>query len=173
MPPGSSQVSVDIATSTPLKRTQRRFFSNAEVFSSIEQLLEAKRQGTTSDNGLKKTTRWMCESKWSRIKADYKDIFPLRSYSGTGYDPEPFILKAEPQIWAELDKKWPERLKWRISPFPWFEKIRELQAFFGGLNPDDIQDNIEEVTRGDIDNDTIEDDPFIGVSPSYTEGSGS
>ncbi|RKF77001.1 hypothetical protein GcM3_075020 [Golovinomyces cichoracearum] len=46
-------------------------------------------------------------------------------------------------------------------------------AFFGGLNPDDIQDNIEEVTRGDIDNDTIEDDPFIGISLSYTEGSGS
>ncbi|TQS34210.1 hypothetical protein Golomagni_05415 [Golovinomyces magnicellulatus] len=27
--------------------------------------------------------------------------------------------------------------------------------------------------QDDIDNDTIEDDPFIGVSPSYTEGFGS
>ncbi|RKF84190.1 hypothetical protein GcM1_141002 [Golovinomyces cichoracearum] len=45
------------------------------------------------------------------------------------------------------------------------------------LNPDDIQDDIEDVagvfTRDDIDNDTIEENPFIGVSPSYTEGTGS
>ncbi|TQS39216.1 hypothetical protein Golomagni_00262 [Golovinomyces magnicellulatus] len=45
--------------------------------------------------------------------------------------------------------------------------------FFDGLNPDDIEDVTGHVARDDIDNNTIEDDPFIGVSPSFTKGSGS
>ncbi|RKF53961.1 hypothetical protein GcC1_216033 [Golovinomyces cichoracearum] len=76
-----------------------------------------------------------------------------------------YILKAESQIWAELGKKWPEKLKKCIVPFPWFEKIRELYG--DGC----CQANI--AFWDDIDKNTVEDDPFIWVSPSYAGGSGS
>ncbi|RKF76033.1 hypothetical protein GcM1_230074 [Golovinomyces cichoracearum] len=104
MPPGSPQESVIIPTSTPLKRAQRSSYSIAEIFSIIEQLLQTKLQGNTSDNVFKKTV-------WH----NYKHILPLRSNFGIGYDPE-------------LSKKWPEKLKRCITHFHWFEKIRELQG---------------------------------------------
>jgi hypothetical protein len=111
---------MDPATPTPNKRTRstkNATWSNEEVSQLVEQLLEAKNLGQTSENGfksavwakiassfedpLKKANR-ICELKWARIKKDYKYVKFLRELSGFGWDEETGLLTAEPQVWADI-----------------------------------------------------------------------
>jgi hypothetical protein len=67
-----------------------------DLDSLVQQLLQAKVDGNASENGLNSTV-WgaiaadprnrearVCESKWSRMNADYKQVKFLRECSGLG-----------------------------------------------------------------------------------------
>jgi hypothetical protein len=84
----------------------------------LEQLKTAKDEENTSENGFKSTV-WagiaasytdplkvprVCESKWSRLKKDYKQVKFLREASGFGWDEVNHLPTAEPEVWAEIQK---------------------------------------------------------------------
>jgi hypothetical protein len=106
-------------TPAPRARSNRSNWTNQEISQLIELLQEAKSNGQTSDNGFKaavwngiaasfsdplKNEKRACESKWARLKKDYKDVKFLRELSGFGWDEETGLLSAEPQVWAEVSK---------------------------------------------------------------------
>jgi hypothetical protein len=93
-------------------------WSNEETKSLVDQLQDAKDQGLITDNGFKsvvwtnvgnsytdplKTPR-SCETKWGRLKKDYKEVKWFKEVSGFGWDNEKHIPIAEPQVWAQLEK---------------------------------------------------------------------
>jgi Myb/SANT-like DNA-binding domain len=95
-------------------------WSNEEIDSIISQLKEQKTLGNTSDNGFKSTV-WatiaqsfpagsrksdgrVIESKWSRLKKDYKEVEFLLECSGFGWDEQRGVVTAEPEVWAEIEK---------------------------------------------------------------------
>ena len=94
-------------------------WSDRDINKLITGLLEAKDNGQTSENGFKSTV-WgalaasfddplkkvsrTCESKWSRLKSDYKAVKFLRDLSGFGWDEAHSLVTAEPEVWAELAK---------------------------------------------------------------------
>jgi hypothetical protein len=88
-------------------------WTNTEIDSLVSQLKDAKDAGNSSENGFKasvwasiassfsdlmKKTNRVCESKWSRLKKDYKDVKFLRECSGFGWDEVKCIVTAEPEI---------------------------------------------------------------------------
>jgi hypothetical protein len=94
-------------------------WSNQEVARLIKQLQECKSNGQTSENGFK-TSVWnsiavtftdplkqagrTCESKWTRLKKDYKEVKFLREASGFGWDSVNNLVTTEPEVWAEMAK---------------------------------------------------------------------
>jgi hypothetical protein len=94
-------------------------WSNQEVARLIKQLQECKSNGQTSGNGFN-TSVWnaiavtftdplkqvgrTCESKWTRLKKDYKEVKFLREASGFGWDSVNNLVTAEPEVWAEMAK---------------------------------------------------------------------
>jgi Myb/SANT-like DNA-binding protein len=94
-------------------------WSDQDVDKLVAGLLEAKDNGQTSENGFKSTV-WgsvaasfddplknasrTCESKWTRLKSDYKAVKFLRDLSGFGWDEAHSLVTAEPEVWAELAK---------------------------------------------------------------------
>ena len=88
-----------------------------DLDSMVQHLLQAKIDGNTSENEFKSTV-WgaiaasfpdprkiearVCESKWSRMKADYKQVKFLRECSGFGWDNENFLVTAQPEVWADV-----------------------------------------------------------------------
>jgi Myb/SANT-like DNA-binding domain len=94
-------------------------WSDKDVDNLIAGLLDAKDKGQTSENGFKSTV-WTsiadafedplkkvgrtCESKWTRLKSDYKAVKFLRESSGFGWDGARNLVTAEPQVWDELAK---------------------------------------------------------------------
>jgi hypothetical protein len=105
---------------TPMRhRGKNCTWTNKEIDQLIEQLQEAKSLGQTSENGFKssvwnqiaasftdplKTEKRTCESKWARLKKDYKEVKFLRELSGFGWNDETGLLTAEPQVWSEVAK---------------------------------------------------------------------
>ena len=88
-------------------------WTNAEIDSLISQLKDTKDTSNSSENGFKasvwasitssfsdliKKTNRVCESKWSRLKKDYKDIKFLWEYSGFRWDKVKCIVTAKPEI---------------------------------------------------------------------------
>jgi Myb/SANT-like DNA-binding domain len=89
-------------------------WSTEEITSMISQLKEQKVLGNTSDNGFKssvwatiaasfspgarKSEARIVESKWSRLKKDYKEVKFLLECSGFGWDDEKGIVTAEPEV---------------------------------------------------------------------------
>jgi Myb/SANT-like DNA-binding protein len=91
-------------------------WSDEEVDKLVAGLLEAKDNGLSSENGFKATV-WgtisssladplkvtkVCESKWQRLKNDFKAVKFLRELSGFGWDQTRSLVTAEPEVWAEL-----------------------------------------------------------------------
>jgi Myb/SANT-like DNA-binding domain len=93
-------------------------WTKAEVDSLIDQLFQAKEDGNTAEGGfksaiwggiadsfndpLKKKSR-ACESKWTRLKKDYKEIKWLREeVSGFGWNEDTQLVEATDEIWEEL-----------------------------------------------------------------------
>jgi hypothetical protein len=83
------------------KRGGNTTWSDAEISSLVEQLMEAKAEGLMSEGGFKsivwqgiansysdskKNTPRTCETKWSRIKKWYVEVKFLRELSGFGWD---------------------------------------------------------------------------------------
>lgn len=95
-------------------------WTNEEIESLVAQVKQAKDEGKTSDSGFKSVV-WtsiaasfpagarkqdprVCETKWSRLKKDYKEVKFLREASGFGWDSEKCVPTAEPGVWAEIQK---------------------------------------------------------------------
>jgi Myb/SANT-like DNA-binding protein len=91
-------------------------WSSTQVDELLDFLLDAKSQGLTSDNGFKSTV-WVdisqrisgpsrnprqCQSKWSMIKKEFKDVKWLQDLSGMGWDEEAQICQAEKEVWDQL-----------------------------------------------------------------------
>lgn len=124
MPPKASKT-VTPAPSTPASGNTvrapvvRANWSNEEVYSLVFQLKGAKDDGNTSENGFKSTV-WStiattyedppkkiprcCETKWSRLKKDFKEVKFLREASGFGWDVVKCVPTAEPEVWAEISQ---------------------------------------------------------------------
>ena len=86
------------------------------------------------------------ESKWARLKNDYRAVKFLRNLSGFEWDAPKCLVTAESGVWEELAKvlmilllahyyyleteqlkqKHPDKLKWRITPFPWFNDVHDI-----------------------------------------------
>jgi len=128
-------------------------------------LLQAKEDGNTAEGGFKATV-WKAiadsyedplkkkdraaESKWTRLKKEYKDIKWLREdVSGFGWDDQNKLVTATDEVWEELEKSKPGLLKWRTTPFPWFDDIlailgeqlsRGKYRSFGPLDPTEFEE---------------------------------
>lgn len=91
-------------------------WNDADIAKLVAGLLEAKDNGLASENGFKSTV-WVgisasledplkltrvCESKWTRLKTDFKAVKFLRELSGFGWDQTRSLVIAEPEVWAEL-----------------------------------------------------------------------
>jgi Myb/SANT-like DNA-binding domain len=108
------------ASNNPPKkpRAPNTKWNSDETESLVEQLKQAKDEGQTSDNGFKKTV-WVsiansfedvlktdraCETKWARMKKDYKEVKFLREASGFGWDKDRCVPTAEPEVWEDMQK---------------------------------------------------------------------
>ncbi|PMD41728.1 hypothetical protein L207DRAFT_528330 [Hyaloscypha variabilis F] len=115
---------------------------------------DAKTQGLMSEGGFKavvwqgiarsysdpkKNKPRICETKWSRIKKWYLEVKFLRELSRFGWDEVNCVLTAESEVWAEIAKKYPEKLKWPGS-----------YSFYGALADVDL-DVFKELDGDDID----------------------
>ena len=102
------------------KKSPNAKWSKAEVDSLIEKLIQAKDDGNTAEGGFKSTV-WSgiansfddplkkkvraCESKWTRLKKDYKEIKWLREdVSGFGWNEDTQMVDATDDVWEELRK---------------------------------------------------------------------
>jgi hypothetical protein len=113
-----------ISTNNPRKirapRGPNAKWSDTDIDSLIIQLLQAKEDGNTAEGGfksavwkaiadsyddpLKKKDR-AAESKWTRLKKEYKDIKWLREeVSGFGWDNENQLVSTTDEVWEELEK---------------------------------------------------------------------
>ena len=124
MPPKAASSTAPPGTPGPPKsiRAPSTKWTKQEVDSLVSQLISAKANGNTSDNGFKQTV-WVSiassftdpkkneprvsESKWSRLKKEYKEVKFLRESSGFGWDPVKYVPTAEPEVWAEIEKVYP------------------------------------------------------------------
>jgi hypothetical protein len=123
------------------KRAPAARWSDKEIETLLAGVLDAKDNGLRSENGfkssvwsslaagfgdpLKKANR-VCESKWARLKGDYRAVKFLRNLSGFGWDATKSLVTAESGVWEELAQKYPEMLKWRFTRFPWFDDVLDI-----------------------------------------------
>jgi Myb/SANT-like DNA-binding domain len=100
------------------KRVPNAKWCNEEIASMVTQLMQAKKDGNTSDNGFKSTVwttiansfddqrkyeRRVVETKFSRMKKDFSQVKWLRfEASGFGWDDEKKLVTAEDSVWEEL-----------------------------------------------------------------------
>jgi hypothetical protein len=92
--------------------------SAADVDTLLEQVKDALDRGQTSENGFKKAiwtpiaaafndelrTAATTESKFNRLKKDYKEVKEIREFSGMGWDDVNHLPMAEPSVWKALEK---------------------------------------------------------------------
>ena len=100
-------------------KTPHAKWTREEVNILVEKLLDAKDRGLSSENGfksavwsaiasaftdpLKQATR-VCESKWTRLKKEYKEVKELREASGFGWDAEGCLPTATDEVWEGIAK---------------------------------------------------------------------
>jgi hypothetical protein len=107
------------STLTPKKsRTPAAKWNSEEITSMVSQLVQAKIDGETSENGFKKSV-WnrvansfedplkknfrVCETKFSRMKKEYKEVKKLhKETSGFGWDEKTQLVTAEDSVWEVL-----------------------------------------------------------------------
>jgi Myb/SANT-like DNA-binding domain len=121
----ASTSTLDPAHDTPMSTGKIRRGPNAkwtstDIDSLITQLLQAKNDGYFGEGGFKATV-WKAiadsyndplkkkyraaESKWARLKKEYKDIKWLREeVPGFDWDDKKHIVSATGEVWAELGK---------------------------------------------------------------------
>jgi hypothetical protein len=121
MPPRSNAPTPNARQpNAPSRKQKRAKWSDDEITSMVLQLLQAKQDGNTSDNGFKSTVwtaiassfadprkneRRVVETKFARMKKDFGQIKWLRfEASGFGWDDEKSLVTAEDSVWEELEK---------------------------------------------------------------------
>ena len=108
---------------TPKTRVNTKWNAE-EIDSMVAQLKTAKDEGNTSENGFKASV-WQsisnsladptklsrtCETKWSRIKKDYKEVKFLRELSGFRQDDKKCVVTIELEVQDKLRKVVPPDL---------------------------------------------------------------
>jgi len=105
-------------TGTKKARTPAAKWSNEEMTSMVSQLVQAKIDGETSENGFKKSV-WtkialsfedplkknprVCDTKFSRMKKDYKEVKKLvKEVSSFGWNSQTQTATAEATVWEAL-----------------------------------------------------------------------
>ena len=120
MPPTQARGLTRFSIPAPTKkaRTPAAKWSHEEMTSTVSQLVQAKIDGQISGNGfkksvwtkiassfqdpLKKNTR-VCDTKFSRMKKDYKEVRKLlKEISGFGWNSETQTVTAEDAVWEAL-----------------------------------------------------------------------
>jgi hypothetical protein len=92
-------------------------WTDSDIDLMIAHLRDSKNAGDVSEGGWKKTV-WttlalkytdtskqevrVLESKWTRMKADYKAVKFIREQSGFGWDEKHQWATAESEVWNEL-----------------------------------------------------------------------
>jgi Myb/SANT-like DNA-binding domain len=105
---------------TVQKRAPAARWSDEEIKSLLTGLLDAKDNGLMSKNGFFKFSVWSSisasfgdplkkanrpsESKWSRLKSDYRAVKFLRDLSCFGWDAKNHLVTADSEVWEELAK---------------------------------------------------------------------
>ena len=108
-----------LGTKSTKARAPTARWSREEVDQLLDKLQDAKDAGNSSENGfksavwtaagasfsdsLKKNGR-VCESKWTRLKKDYKEVKFLVELSGFGWKDDECLVDAEEEVWEELAK---------------------------------------------------------------------
>ena len=105
------------ATKIALKARQPNArWTDEDVLTMIDILKQATIDGNTSENGFKESvwqqvsdslndelkTKRSSESKFSRVKKDFKEVKFLSELSGFGYDSANKLVIAESQVWDSL-----------------------------------------------------------------------
>ena len=107
-----------------LKTRVNTKWSAEEIDSMVAQLKTVKDEGNTSENGFKASVQQSIsnsladptkssrtyETKWSRIKKDYKEVKFLRELSGFRQDDEKCVVTTEPEVQDKLRKVVPPNL---------------------------------------------------------------
>lgn len=116
--PAPTMPSTDVQRQRTIrKRAPAARWSDKEIETLLAGVLDAKDNGLRSENGfkssvwsslaagfgdpLKKANR-VCESKWARLKGDYRAVKFLRNLSGFGWDATKSLVTAESGVWEEL-----------------------------------------------------------------------
>jgi Myb/SANT-like DNA-binding protein len=170
-------------------------WNDAEIKSLLTGLIDAKDNGLMSKNGffkfsvwasisanfgdpLKKANNRPSESKWSRLKNDYRAVKFLRDLSYFEWDAPNYLVTAESEVWEELAKvhmissrsllfftwklnnykqKHPDKLKWRTTPFPWFNDVHDiLDESFAAEGSAFVEDSHTAIDNGDESPDDLE-----------------
>lgn len=106
------------ATTTLTKRPRNAKWSHEEIKSLLHQLQQAKADGNTSDTTYKASTfqaiadsfsdpaktRRSCETKFQRLKKEYKEVTLLSESPGFNWDERHFFITATPAVWDELER---------------------------------------------------------------------
>ncbi|KAI1001839.1 hypothetical protein K3495_g6366 [Podosphaera aphanis] len=114
-------------------------WSNEECDALVSRLLKAKKYGRMTENNFKssvwtsiaqsfqdplKRSSRVCETKWARMKKDYKGIKLLRETPGFGWDADRKLVTANPDVWDTICR--PDLAKWRRFNFPWYDDISQI-----------------------------------------------
>lgn len=102
------------------KRADATKWTPEEIDSLVAQLLQAKVDGAGGEGGFRgavwtpiaksfadplKNVVSVCESKWTRLKIDFKEVRKLRvELTGFGWDEKNQWVTAQPEIWLDLKK---------------------------------------------------------------------
>ena len=107
-------------TITKKSRTPAAKWGLEEISSMVSQLVQAKIDGETSENGFKKSV-WnriansfedplkkhfcVCETKFSCMKKEFKEVKKLyKETSGFGWDEKTQLVTAEDSVWEVLSQ---------------------------------------------------------------------
>ena len=116
---GATAANTPTVGKTKAPRAKNVTQSNKEVTQLIKKLTEAKNNGLTSENGFKsivqtntaasfsnvlKQVNRTYESKWTRVKKDYKDVKFVRELSGYRQNDTTKIVTIKAYVQAELEK---------------------------------------------------------------------
>jgi hypothetical protein len=121
--PLKRKASNSIGDSPSIPKAKRERAANTkwekeDIDSIVTQLKQATVDGNTSDNGVKKNV-WVaiaisftdplkndrsCQTRFSRLKVDYKEVKYMRELSGFGWDLEKHVPTAEDDVWNVLEK---------------------------------------------------------------------
>ncbi|KUJ08028.1 uncharacterized protein LY89DRAFT_789283 [Mollisia scopiformis] len=71
-----------------------------------------------------------CQRMWLKLKKEYHEFKCFVGMPGFRLNKDDLPVAA-PEVWEEFEKKYPERIKWRTTRFPWMYSILQIIEDFG------------------------------------------